>query len=89
MTTNSKPVSCLQVPLTTEAYHSLNSLDKTLVGTDDYMGVAFWWSYEYRHLLRDARPTQRKRAHDKLLAAGLAIDGESEQHLEIIRRATR
>lgn len=89
MTATRKLASCLQVPLTTEAYHALNGLDKTLVGTADYMGVAFFWSYEYRHLLRDARPTQRKRAHDKLLEAGLAVDGESEQHMEIIRRATR
>lgn len=76
----------MNIPVTTDAYAKLDALDKTLVGTPDYLGVAFFWAYEYRALLRPATPAERKRVHDKLLAAGLAVNGISDEHHAIINR---
>jgi hypothetical protein len=80
--------SCYQLPLTLEAFEKVLALDETLVGTEDYMGVAYWWDFEYKYFLRDATHTERKKAHDTILAAGLPLDGESVEHDQIIAWAT-
>jgi hypothetical protein len=64
-------------------------IDHAMVGTPDYMGIAYWWADEYKHSLRGCTPKERKAAHDQLLAAGLPLDGVSVQHLQIISRCTR
>jgi hypothetical protein len=64
-------------------------IDDAMVGTPDYMGIASWWNYEYRHYLRPATPAERKRAHDKIILEGLPIDGMSDRHSEIIQRITK
>lgn len=64
-------------------------IDQAMIGTPDYMGIAYWWSEEYKHSLRGCTPKERKAAHDKLLAAGLPLDGVSDQHREIISSCTR
>lgn len=66
----------------------LLELDQQLTGTEDYMGMAYFWNYEYRHYLRDATHSQRRRIHKLLLAEGLEVDGESKRHLEIILKIT-
>lgn len=53
------------------------------------MGLAYWWSHEYKHTLRGATPRQRKKAHDAIVAAGLRLDGESDEHAAIISKATK
>ena len=70
--------------LTMDATTALINLDKTLIGTADYMGVAYFWNYTYRHYLRDTSYTVRRRVHAALLAAGLDVDGESPAHLAVI-----
>lgn len=81
--------ACHNLPLTSTAYYSLHALDeKTLVGTPDYLGLAYFWNYEYRHHLRDATPKQRKAVHDAFLAKGLTVDGASEEHKAIVRKYT-
>jgi hypothetical protein len=75
------------LPLTHRAYIAVAALDEGLVGTPDYLGLAYWWSHEYKYTLRDATPTQRKAAHDAILAAGLDLDGVSKQHEAIITKA--
>ncbi len=77
------------LPLTTNSYALLQSLDENLVGTPDYLGIAFFWNYEYRHSLRGASAGVRKTVHDKLLATGLALNGSSDQHKKIIDKACR
>lgn len=62
--------------------------DQTLVGTPDYQGIAYFWNYGYRHYLRDASYGKCRRVHDAFLRAGLPLDGESPEHLAIIRRIT-
>jgi hypothetical protein len=82
------PASCCSLPLTLRAYEAVLTLDEKFVGTPDYMGVAGWWSYEYKWTLRESTAKQRKRAHDAILAAGLPLDGESAHHAAIVAWAT-
>lgn len=46
-------------------------LDKKFIGTEDYMGIAYFWGHEYKHYLRDATISQRRRIHNKALTLGL------------------
>jgi hypothetical protein len=63
-------------------------IDQAFVGTPDYMGIAYWWDHEYKHTMRDATTKERKKAHDALLAAGLPLDGVSDEHAQVIAWAT-
>lgn len=63
----------------------IHELDQKLTGTPDYMGMTYFWGYEYRHYLRDASPSQRRRVHKQFLDQGLDVAGESQEHLRIIR----
>jgi hypothetical protein len=65
-------------------YLAILQLDRELIGTEDYMGLAFFWDYNYRHQLRDASPAQRRRVHEKLRMAGYKLDGISDMHSQII-----
>ena len=62
----------------------LMELDNRLVGTPNYMGLAFFWHIEYKHYLRNCSYAHRRRIHHKLLKAGLELDGESEAHDHIV-----
>lgn len=83
------PATCQPLPLTTRAYIVVHALDQGLVGTPDYLGLAFFWSHEYKHALRDASPKDRKRVHDAWLKAGLDLDGVSPKHESIVRRVLK
>lgn len=85
--TSGGPTHVERLPLTSRSFMLLYSLDRALVGTLDYMGMAGWWADEYKHTLRGASTSERKKAHDALLAAGLRLDGESDEHARIIARA--
>ena len=74
--------------MTFRAFCIIMRIDHALVGTPDYMGLAYWWDHEYKHSLRACTTKQRKKAHDALLAAGLALDGVSDEHERIIAWAT-
>jgi hypothetical protein len=74
------------IPATTGAICKLHDLDDTLVGTPDYLGLAIFWHERYKQYLRVATPRQRKTVHDRLLAAGLKLDGKSDKHTEIVER---
>jgi hypothetical protein len=82
------PTSNYALPLTLRAFEAVLTLDEKLIGTPDYMGVAYWWSPEYKWWLREATAKQRKRAHDAILASGLSLDGKSASHAEIVCWAT-
>lgn len=75
--------------LTFTATDALIKLDQTFRGTDDYMGITYFWHYEYRHFLRDASYARRRRVHAALLRAGLAVDAASPAHETLIRKITR
>ena len=72
--------------LTSDAYQRIRSADAEWVGTENYMGLAYFWAYEYRYPMRDASAYDLVRVHDAFLAAGLELDGESDAHAEIIER---
>lgn len=78
------PVACLSIPLTTRAFQRLLMLDKKLVGTADYMGIAPWSHDEYKQEMRWAIPRRKKAAHDAILKAGLPLDGKSPEHRGLI-----
>ena len=71
--------------ITYDAYAALNALDKTLVGTDDYIGVAYFWAWDYRYYLRDVSYAKRRQIHRTLLKTGLSVDSVSEAHESIIK----
>lgn len=80
------PATCYSLPLTLRAVHALNALDQGLVGTPDYLGLAYFWCQEYKFHFREATPKQRKLVHDLFLKAGLALDGESPAHKAIVEK---
>src|ERR1035437_1221649 len=78
----------LQLNVSLKLHDGLLAMDKKLVGTRHYLGMAFFWAYEYRHYLRPASTTTCQLVHDALLRAGLLLRGESPQHLAIIEHYT-
>lgn len=74
----------LPIP-TGKAYELVNAVDETLLGTIDYMGVAWFWNYAYRHYLRDASYGTRRKVHHAFVDAGLELSGESDLHLSIVQ----
>ena len=44
-------------------FNQLNKLDKSFVGTNDYMGLAYFWDHEVKWWLREATAYQRVKVH--------------------------
>lgn len=44
-------------------FNELNKLDKSFVGTNDYMGLAYFWDHEVKWWLREATAYQRVKVH--------------------------
>jgi len=76
----------LRLQVSIDAYTLLLELDKNFIGSSDYMGLAFFWSYEYRHTLRNVSNTVRRQIHEELLKAGLKVGGVSAQHELIFKK---
>jgi hypothetical protein len=72
-------------PLTYKATMAIYDLDKSYVGSVDYCGLAYFWHYDYRHYLRDATQYQRRKVHKTFLELGLALDGSTKKHLDVIK----
>lgn len=70
--------------ITSKAFIEMIFLDEKFIGTPDYMGICYFWNYEYRHYLRDASFAIRQKVHKDLLDAGLPTDEASDKHLKII-----
>ena len=71
--------------LSGNAYLSIYKLDETYVGSTDYMGLAYFWHFDYRHFLRDTTTAKKRKVHNKFLESGIQIDGKSDAHLALIR----
>ena len=69
---------------TWEATDALIQLDKKFIGSPSYMGLAYFWAYEYRHYLRDATVAQCKKVHKKWMEADLDFLETSQAHWDII-----
>jgi hypothetical protein len=78
-----------QIMVNLDAYMAIAKVDRDFVGTQNYMGLAYYWNHEYRHYLRDATYKQRVTVHDALLKHGLALDGISNLHEQIIKQKTK
>jgi hypothetical protein len=75
--------------ITGEAFVKIYEIDQNFINTNNYLGLAYFWAYEYRHYLRDATISQRKKVHNLFLKNGLIIDHASEKHFEIIKLITK
>lgn len=71
------------------AFSKMYELDKQFVGTENYMGLAYYWNYEYRHYLRDAKPYIRMKVHNSFLLENLPIADATEKHFQIIKKHTK
>jgi hypothetical protein len=74
---------------TQKSFNQLFFLDNKLIGTPDYLGLAYFWNYEYRHYLRDASESQRKKVHQLFLKFNLPISGASKDHETLIRKVLK
>lgn len=75
--------------ITGQAGIYLSQLDKTFIGTENYMGFAYFWGHEYKHILRDCNNKQRQRIHGAWVEAGLDLTGHSEAHYAVIVKHAR
>ncbi len=75
--------------MTAEATQALYDLDNSFVGTENYMGLTYFWAYEYRHYLREASMPIRRKIHNTFLKLGMDVGGESLKHAQIISAATK
>ncbi len=69
-----------------ESWIKLDALDSSFIGTKDYMGITFFWSYEYRHYLRDVPYAVRKMIHNEFLDNNLNVSEDSDKHLAILEK---
>lgn len=52
------------------ATRDLYALDRTYVGTENYLGLAYYWDHEVKYWMRDTSTAKRKKIHELLLKAG-------------------
>lgn len=69
-----------------DAHLLILEADKGFIGTWHYLGMAYFWNYEYRHHLRDAGSEVRLRVHDEFLTKNLKLNGQSDKHFSIIEK---
>lgn len=69
-----------------KATDELIKLDDTFIGTPNYMGITYFWSYTYRHILREVPLYARQKVHTAFLKANLPVNEASEEHTRIINR---
>ena len=55
------------VQLNIKAFQMLWNLDKKLIGSEEYMGFAYFWDHEVKHTMRDATTKFKKAVHDTAL----------------------
>jgi hypothetical protein len=70
--------------ITWEATEALLKLDETFVGTPNYLGITYFWHYNFRHYLRDTGCKSRVKIHNAFLKAGLDVGGFSVEHIKIV-----
>lgn len=71
------------------ASSEIYKLDKKFIGTKDYMGVAYFWSHEYKHTLRDISITQRRRIHHKALKLGIDFTKVGVKQWELMSKVLK
>ena len=71
------------------AFTKMYELDKQFIGTENYIGLAYYWNYEYRQYLRDAKQYIRMKVHNSFLIENLPIADATEKHFQIIKKHTK
>jgi len=71
--------------ITFEAFKKLYELDKSYVGTPNYMGIAYFWNHEYRHYLRDMSEYRRRLVHKKGLKENIDFLEVGKRQWDIIK----
>lgn len=80
-------VSTLDVMnLSQKAKDALIKLDEKFIGTDNYMGVAYFWNEEYKWWLRDAKAKVRRQVHTAFVKAKLKPDEYSKEHRAVVTK---
>ena len=70
-----------------KTFKKISDLDMTLINTEDYLGVCYFWDHKYRHSgLREATISKRKRVHHAIMNEGLDVTKSSDEHLKIIKK---
>jgi hypothetical protein len=88
--TNREPAANLNTnSISWPAMEGLFALDKTFLGTENYMGITYFWAYGYRHTMRDTSYANRRLVHKKLLEAGFKHNDENAEVAVIIERWAR
>ena len=73
-----------------KVFCAINDLDNTLVGTKDYIGLAYFWgSNGTKHYLREATISQRKKIHNLWIKEKLNLTEDSPKHYEIIKKVIK
>ncbi len=67
-----------------DAYKAIKKIDESFIGSDNYMGVAWFHNYEYRHDMRGLSIAKRKKIHDAMVKAGLDLSGIGQKHNTIM-----
>jgi len=74
--------------VTIGALKSLTEADRKLIGTPDYMGIAWFWKFSnpQKQVFSTASMKNRRRIHNEYLEQGLDIHGDSGIHRMIVHR---
>lgn len=67
-------------------YLILCELDKSYVGTSNYIGLAAFWASEYKHYLLKSTIPSRRKVHNIFLQEKLKLNGISGDHERIVKK---
>lgn len=74
--------------VTFNALATLSLADRKLVNTDDYVGLAWFWSFSnpQNKVYSTASTSNRRKIHHAFRSQGLDVDGDSGIHRMIVHR---
>jgi len=74
---------------TPQALAEIMEMDNKFIGTMNYLGLAYFWGHEYKHSLRDATISQRKRIHRKGLERNVSFLVPNQEAWDIIKEVIK
>ena len=74
---------------TPQAIAEIMEMDNKFIGTMNYLGLAYFWGHEYKHSLRDATISQRKRIHRKGLERNVSFLVPNQEAWDIIEEVIK
>ena len=73
-----------------EATRHLLALDKNFIGTEDYLGLAYFWkSCDFKWCLRETSIAKRKKIHRLWLRENLPMTCETRRHWELVAKVLK